>query len=411
MDDDDSSLVLEDDAVSVNHSVQSELQSESFLVHSQSKKPLNVSINNTSQVKSSSLFEIVQHKEGKSLFNDNWVTKGSAFDESVMNHPHLYPEGSDLIVQINKVPKISGKYPRIGWAHTSKRKGKFKCTGAYICPEFGNGCFYRERPQVPRRGNQKYNTKGTPAPKRKCNVHDLELVLKTCDARWDITHHDNHWILRHHKSHNHPAPQLAGASDGGLQKLEEYLKVDKNLKPTDLAAGTNTRDAMTDEDPKFHNKDYLRHKKREINKAFTKHVTGSNFATEALDAAWTMFDGVQKWHDNIFDTCVGGHNRQRQIVIASPSMRERCRTGSNPFQTDAIMSGITSVYFPGRIYVTMTSAWCPFTNCQLPSTISIVRALTALFASSVSCLVKRRRITKHISNICLNSATMIVWKH
>ena len=151
-------------------------------------------------------------------------------------------------------------------AHTSKKKGMFKCSGAYICPQFGKGCFYRERPQVPRRGTGKYNTKGTPSPKRKCNVHDLELVLKKCNAHWGITHHDNHWILSHHKSHNHPAPQLAGASDGGLQKLEEYLKVDNNLKPTDLKAGTNTRLAMTDEDPKFHNQDYLRQKKREINK-------------------------------------------------------------------------------------------------------------------------------------------------
>jgi len=83
-----------------------------------------------------------------SLFAARWAASGSQFDKEILNHPGFYPEGN-VCLRVEKIEGISKRHPRLGWAHESKR-GRSKCMGVYICPSFGNGCYYRERPRVPR---------------------------------------------------------------------------------------------------------------------------------------------------------------------------------------------------------------------------------------------------------------------
>ena len=307
-----------------------------------------------------------------SLFEDNWVSKGGLFDADVLRHPTVYPEG-DVTVKIPKIEGTSSNHPRIGWAHSCKRKGQHICEGVYVCPEYGNGCHCRDRPKLKRRGNNSYNTGGKdPAPSFNCPVHNVELTRMRCKCKWEIKDKGDHWILNHHGSHDHPAPQLAGATDSGKRKLEDFLRVTTDLDPADLQAGTDTREKITEVDPKFKNRDHLRHQKRQILKRFKQQTTGSAYATEALDAAWNFFNGIEKWKDSVYDTCVGGMSRPPQIVIATESMQERCRVGTHPFQTDTLEGTVDSVYFPGQINVTMTSTWCPIVDGQVPVLVSIL---------------------------------------
>ena len=147
----------------------------------------------------------------------------------------------------------------------SKKVGMHTCLGVFACPLFGNGCHFRERPRAPRRGENKYNPDGDPSAKNKCCLYDLELDRYGYNCKWIIQDNaDDHWLLMHQGSHNHPVPQLAGVTDGGKETLEDYLTVCPGINPADLAAGTPQRDPISTIDPKFHNRDALRSQKRAI---------------------------------------------------------------------------------------------------------------------------------------------------
>jgi hypothetical protein len=85
-----------------------------------------------------------------SKFATNWVLLGSDFDRQVLDHPYLHPEG-DVCLEIEKMARKEHVQPIIGWAKTSNNKKSY-CEGIFICPEYGKGCFYRERPKAKHRG-------------------------------------------------------------------------------------------------------------------------------------------------------------------------------------------------------------------------------------------------------------------
>ena len=117
-------------------------------------------------------------------FYQNWVTKGSKFDQLAFNDTK-YMDGN-VTVKINKVPDISGKSCPIGWARDpiGGRQLISKCLRCRVCPRFGNGCHFRQRPKAPRRGKLRYSTGGTvPLLKIKtCPIHGVKLDRITCYA-------------------------------------------------------------------------------------------------------------------------------------------------------------------------------------------------------------------------------------
>ena len=119
-----------------------------------------------------------------SPFYQNWVRKGSTFDQLAFNDTK-YMDGN-VTVKINKVPDISGKSCPIGWARDpiGGRQLISKCLRCRVCPRFGNGCHFRQRPKAPRRGKLRYSTGGTvPLLKIKtCPIHGVKLDRITCYA-------------------------------------------------------------------------------------------------------------------------------------------------------------------------------------------------------------------------------------
>lgn len=249
-------------------------------------------------------------------FVRNWVSQGGEFDQLVLRFPEMYPDG-DVKLRIDKIDGVSKKYPRIGWAHESRKKGRYSCLGAFVCPQFGTDeCFFRERPRGQRRHvGSKYNTDGGyPGPKFPCSEHNVELEKIECDCSWTIIDEGDHWILTHTGSHNHPAPPPAGAGDRGIAELKEHLRHNPKATAAQLDAGTEIRPSTDTLDPKFYSRGYLKHKKRDIQREFHQAVTGSVFAVEALDAAYQWFVEIEKWKKMVYDSCTGGVARPRQII-------------------------------------------------------------------------------------------------
>jgi hypothetical protein len=91
------------------------------------------------------------------------TTDTSQLDKVLREFPEQYPNGNTTLY-IKKVDgDSSGKKPVIGWAKQCSKK-VHRCLGCYVCPHFNEGCCYRHRPQVPRRGKSSSN--GIPLPKR-----------------------------------------------------------------------------------------------------------------------------------------------------------------------------------------------------------------------------------------------------
>ena len=129
---------------------------------------------------------------------------------------------------------------------------------------------------------------------------------------------------------------ISGSSHHALQKVQKLLKVNPKLTPLELVSGTESRSSIVNLDPKMHNQNYVSNIKKRATIEFNKHVLGSAFAMEALDAALQWFDEIEKWKSMIYDSSAGDSARPRQIVIATPSMHKRICKSTYPFSTDSV---------------------------------------------------------------------------
>lgn len=147
---------------------------------------------------------------GVSLFIKNWAKDGSYYDIAASKLSRTYPDG-DTTILYDEVEGYDNKRPRIGWASFLNNK-KYSCLGVYVCPNFWEGCYFRERPRCPRRDSYGKNEKnernhdpaGPRISQKSCIMHpDLELVHHECDCSWKINKVDGKWLLEHNGSHNH----------------------------------------------------------------------------------------------------------------------------------------------------------------------------------------------------------------
>ena len=74
-------------------------------------------------------------------------------DKFVIDFPDQYPNGNKP-KYITKVEGVNrNKKPVVNWAKDMSHNVS-KCLGVFVCPHFQDGCEYRVRPQVPRRGTK-----------------------------------------------------------------------------------------------------------------------------------------------------------------------------------------------------------------------------------------------------------------
>mmetsp|Transcript_25798 Transcript_25798/g.38469 ORF Transcript_25798/g.38469 Transcript_25798/m.38469 type:complete len:404 (-) Transcript_25798:127-1338(-) len=166
------------------------------------------------------------------------TTDTSQLDKVLREFPEEYPNGNTTLY-IKKVDgDSSGKKPVIGWAKQCSKK-VHRCLGCYVCPHFNEGCCYRHRPQVPRRGKSSSN--GIPLPKRdqQCWMHkDAELVLVKCKCKWEIMDHsETLWKVIHTGVHNHPAPPPIRTTHKAKEKMSEIIRQNRHHRHCNNLSG------------------------------------------------------------------------------------------------------------------------------------------------------------------------------
>lgn len=316
-----------------------------------------------------------------SLFVQNWVSLGGKFDKDAAKCPRLYPDGDTQI----KVQKVNSgkkeKNPRIGWVKETNHK-KSLCQGVFVCPHFGKGCYYRERPRLARRhkvggpNRRKVDGRvGKPPPKSKCPKHPKSKLKRlTCKCWWWILDEGTHWVVDHHGSHDHPAPESAGAADESIEKVNDLLEKNPGLTASELAAGQSGRTSFTPIsklDPKFAHRDYLNYLKKQLTQHINKKMTGSKFGPDSLDGAFFYFSEFEKSDGQDF-VVEASLSPQQFIIVASDGMKDLIREAPNPISTDSIEGFVESVFFKGEMNVTVTSTWDPVMQTQVPVLISLL---------------------------------------
>ena len=96
----------------------------------------------------------------KSLFRDSICSLGSVYNNYVLGHPEMFPDGT-CCIKIDKVHGREHTKPRIGWAHKTNNKKSY-CLGVHQCPHYGKGYFFRLRPRHHRR--EETRPTGLPSP-------------------------------------------------------------------------------------------------------------------------------------------------------------------------------------------------------------------------------------------------------
>ncbi len=293
------------------------------------------------------------------------TTHPNTLDKMLMDFPDLYPNG-DCTTYVDKVPGASiDKKPVIGWAKELTKKVKYSCLGCWVCPHFGKGCSYRVRPQVPRRGIQ--NTGRIPPPKsnQKCHLHpDAQLLLHKCNCKWTIKErNETQWMITHTGIHSHPIPPPNRASHAAKKKLREIILHNPEAKPCQLTTGIsggkiNTLPRVGDIDPKFEHAGYVAKVRQSTLKKINMEMTGSEYATESLDAVFELFQKIEKRSPGLLLSGNLMPNKQH-VTYASEQMRDLLGSSVTGFTTDSVEGMVESVYFKGEINVTMTSSWCP----------------------------------------------------
>ena len=198
-------------------------------------------------------------------------------DKFVNDFPEQYPNG-DKPKYIAKVDGVHrNKKPVVNWAKDMSRNVS-KCLGVFVCPHFHEGCQYRVRPQVPRRGPK--TTYGVPSPNEKdsvCWMHGkIDLVRMTCKCTWTIEHYnEQYWVINHIGKHNHPAPPPIRASHKAKNQLSDIVTHNTQAKPTQLTIGIsggslNTVPPIGELDPKFQHNGYVASLRQGMLKALKK---------------------------------------------------------------------------------------------------------------------------------------------
>ena len=80
-----------------------------------------------------------------SLFRDKCCLVGGTYDRLALDHPQMYPDSTHAI-PIQKVTRKNNVKPRVGLAHITNDQTS-RCLGVFMCPIFGVGYHFRERPK------------------------------------------------------------------------------------------------------------------------------------------------------------------------------------------------------------------------------------------------------------------------
>ena len=163
------------------------------------------------------------------------IPNASLIDDYAAKKTEQYPDGNNEYL-VQKDPKSLDKkktvMPLIHWSKSVVNSWSrlYKCNGIYICTL----CNFREKPQVPRGGNNE-----VPPSKRKfCIQHkNTELLYVACTTKWTVSDANTHWKMNHIGVHNHRAPPPTKAHFQSLQKLEDMKRVAPELTSAQLTFG------------------------------------------------------------------------------------------------------------------------------------------------------------------------------
>lgn len=323
------------------------------------------------------------------VFAKNIASQGGYYDEYTLRFPDFYPDGT----HDRNICKVAGKEdtkPNLAWAHQTNN-GWSRCYGVFQCPHFGQSnvnnptdegvsdskhnddgtkiCWTRERPRIPRRGAKKDNDtfkheasgKLIRPARRKCNIHNVDLVYVPCKAKWQIIDAGNEWKLHHVGGHNHAAPEASGPSQYGHHKIEELVRQNPQMTPIQLVAGRCGRQTTTpasELDPKGLHKGYVSKARADVLRSDFEKKTGakSGLGPHHIDATFQYF---RKHHTEEAELYVvkGTVAPVQAIQICSPTMCKLIKSAANPWQTDTVEGVVDPTYFKGEINITITSTW------------------------------------------------------
>ena len=318
------------------------------------------------------------------------------------------------------------------------------------CPRYGSSK-YSTKGKIPE-----------PKHDELCPIHRKPLILMTCKARWKINRLCNStdaWQVIHCGFHNHPAPRPVHASPESEAVLSTIMRYNPGIDTTGLMIGKSTRPPAADIDQAYSNVDYLKHRRKSIQNAIdsgAEHIRSNNShihyssaqhpvaydsskkqqqsqenSANKVDASWlarkAMREDVSKRTTGLrsIADCVdqsqefvrqlkasyplfrvasllGESKRDENIgpyyIFQGKLMREEFLTTPNPHETDTIESISDSLFFDGKVNVTVTSGWSPTIERHIPYLVSVLPAKDGLhYAQHFDYLFKPYRDLQHDS--------------
>lgn len=321
---------------------------------------------------------------------------GGIMDEWASKNPREFPQGDVVIVYDDSECGGPQNDPVIGWAAMAvsvsmfqRRMGvkKFACLGVYVCPE--QGCTFRERPKVPRRGDKKYSTGGKLPPAQKiCHVHKCALEHIACKCTWvKSTSEDGKKKVTHFGVHAHPVPQAIKIPPINLKQLERTVKDAPELLPSMLDFGMGARKPAVDIHPYLVNTGSLSHSVKKVKSTSKSVFTGNPISTIGGSSEDAVFEMLRSLDENpphesallpgfrssvVADSCLGGIGRKPFIAFQTASMKEMISSLDCSMQTDTIEGFLEPVKFQGMLNVTVTSVWDSLLDTQAPLSVTIL---------------------------------------
>ena len=315
-------------------------------------------------------------------FFKNFVSKGSTIDLSAFKDPERYPDG-DICFHIQNVTKK----PRMAWSseeNGKKNNKKHYCLGVWVCPGFDT-CMHRIRVKLPRRGSGKYNTGNkipVPAQTDWCAVHKEEPILMKCTSSWqliDVDKEGTKWKVIHNGHHNHPAPHPIHAKEAGRTWVKTVVSVCPKITTTALMLGeAPTRPGARFVDAAFHNKDHLKHVRRQVKEEVHQRLHGSRSGMDNVDASAEFVRQLKESYDCLKIASLLGGVSQSGVdhgpvyIFQGKTMRDEFLCSPFPHETDTIESVTDSNYYLGKVDITITSGFSMTLQKHIPYLVSIL---------------------------------------
>ena len=241
------------------------------------------------------------------------------------------------------------------------------------------------RMKLPRCGSERYNTGNkilVPSQTDWCSVHKEEPILIKCTSNWqliEVGEGGSRWKVIHNGHHDHPAPHPIHAKESGRKWVKSVVTACPKITTTALMLGeAPTRPGVRFVDSAFHNKDHLKHVRRQVKEEVHQRLHGSRSGMDNVDASAEFVRQLKKSYSCfkmaslLGGVSLSGVDHGPVYIFQGKTMRDEFVRSPFPHETDTIESVTDSKFYLGKVDVTITSGFSMTLQKHIPYLVSIL---------------------------------------